>query len=68
MQGPVAVALGGWDLSWLAGGLSSAAAYALTGPRYHRKYLQVPGAEATPVSVQPRITDLPAATTAPAGL
>ena len=24
MQGPIAVALGGWDLSWLAGGLTSA--------------------------------------------
>jgi toxin CptA len=39
MQGPIAVALGGWDLSWLAGGLTSAAAYAILGPRAHRKYV-----------------------------
>ncbi len=32
MQGPIATALGGWDLSWLAGGLTSAASYALLGP------------------------------------
>ncbi|MCR1162961.1 cytosine permease [Paenarthrobacter sp. UW852] len=38
-QGPIAVALGGWDLSWLAGGLTSAAAYAVLGPRAHKKYL-----------------------------
>ena len=67
MQGPAAVALGGWDLSWLAGGLTSATAYALTGPRYHRKYLQAPGTETTPVSVPARITDLPT-TTAPVSL
>ena len=61
MQGPVAVALGGWDLSWLHGGLTSATAYALMGPRFHRKFLQVPGAaEAAPVSDLPRVTDLPA--------
>ena len=45
MQGPIAVALGGWDLSWLAGGLSSAAAYAVLGPRFHRKFLDVPDSE-----------------------
>ncbi|MET3370323.1 UNVERIFIED_CONTAM: toxin CptA [Jeotgalibacillus campisalis] len=39
MQGPVAVALGGWDLSWLAGGLTSAASYAVLGPRAHKKYV-----------------------------
>lgn len=39
MQGPIAVALGGWDLSWLAGGLTSAAAYAILGPRAHRKFI-----------------------------
>lgn len=39
MQGPIAVALGGWDLSWLAGGLTSAASYAVLGPRAHKKYL-----------------------------
>lgn len=63
MQGPIAVALGGWDLSWLAGGLSSATAYALMGPRYHRKYLQVPGTEATTEPAPARTAALPAATT-----
>lgn len=37
-QGPVASAMGGIDLSWLAGGLVSAALYALLGPRVHRRY------------------------------
>lgn len=49
MQGPIAVALGGRDLSWLAGGLSSAAAYALMGPRFHRKFLHLTSADATTV-------------------
>lgn len=49
MQGPIAVALGGWDLSWLAGGLSSAASYAILGPRVHRKFLA--GAGPQPVQV-----------------
>ena len=31
-QGPVAVAMGGVDLSWLAGGLTSAVLYAVLGP------------------------------------
>ena len=35
MQGPIATALGGWDFSWLAGGLASAASYALLGRRAH---------------------------------
>ncbi|MFJ2303643.1 purine-cytosine permease family protein [Streptomyces sp. NPDC087787] len=35
-QGPIAVALGGVDLSWLAGGLTSAAVYAVLGPRAAR--------------------------------
>ncbi|MFP5368414.1 MAG: cytosine permease, partial [Actinomycetes bacterium] len=39
-QGPIAVALGGWDLSWLAGGLASATSYAILGPRMHRKFLE----------------------------
>src|SRR6476659_9019824 len=42
MQGPIAVALGEWDLSWLAGGLASAGCYALLGPVYHRRHLDVP--------------------------
>ena len=37
MQGPIATALGGWDLSWLAGGLTSAASYALLGRRAHQR-------------------------------
>ena len=41
MQGPIAVALGGWDLSWLAGGLTSAGVYAVLGPRLHRQYVTV---------------------------
>jgi len=40
MQGPIAVALGGWDLSWLAGGLASATSYAILGPRMHRKFIE----------------------------
>lgn len=32
-QGPIAVAMGGVDLSWLAGGLTSAAVYAVLGPK-----------------------------------
>jgi toxin CptA len=39
MQGPIAVALGGWDLSWLAGGVTSAGVYAILGPRQHIRYL-----------------------------
>ncbi|MGY2747106.1 hypothetical protein ACVWZ8_004223 [Arthrobacter sp. UYCu723] len=69
MQGPIAVALGGWDLSWLAGGVASAGAYALMGPRFHRKFLHSPSAgEATSVSALPRVTDVSATTTAPVGL
>ena len=41
MQVPIAVALGGWDLSWLAGGLTSAGVYAVLGPRLHRQYVTV---------------------------
>jgi toxin CptA len=42
MQGPIAVALGGWDLSWLAGGLASATSYAILGPKMHRKFIDAP--------------------------
>lgn len=38
MQGPFAVAMGGLDLSWLAGGLTSASLYAVLGPRVHRRF------------------------------
>ena len=37
-QGPIAVAMGGLDLSWLAGGLTSATVYSILGPRIHRRY------------------------------
>ncbi|VXB85278.1 Cytosine/purine/uracil/thiamine/allantoin permease family protein [Arthrobacter sp. 9V] len=63
MQGPVAVALGGWDLSWLAGGLTSAASYAILGPRAHKKYLL---ADSNHVSVTAPSTAAPAAADAPA--
>ncbi|MDP9985378.1 MULTISPECIES: purine-cytosine permease family protein [Arthrobacter] len=59
MQGPIAVALGGWDLSWLAGGLTSAGVYAILGPRQHIRYL----------ALEPRIqaeAKSPAADTTPA--
>jgi toxin CptA len=67
MQGPIAVALGGWDLSWLAGGLASAGSYALLGPAYHRRHLD----SALPAETVAQATaDLKFATkpTAPAGL
>jgi toxin CptA len=38
LQGVAARAMGGLDLSWLAGGLSAAATYALIGGRVHRRY------------------------------
>jgi len=43
MQGPIAAAMGGIDLSWLAGGIVAAAVYAVLGPRVHARYL--PAAE-----------------------
>jgi toxin CptA len=42
LQGPASTAMGGVDLSWLAGGLTSAAAYALLGGRVHDRYAQTP--------------------------
>ena len=50
LQGPAARALGGVDLSWLAGGLVAAACYAILGPRVHRRYARAgvaPAASAT---------------------
>lgn len=38
LQGLGARALGGIDLSWLAGSIVSAACYAVVGPRMHRRY------------------------------
>jgi toxin CptA len=60
MQGPIAVALGGWDLSWLAGGVSSAACYAVLGPRVHRKHLPSANRQPAPEAV-PEATVLEAA-------
>lgn len=45
-QGPVAVALGGVDLSWLAGSVTSAAVYAVLGPIVAAKYDVVDSAPA----------------------
>ncbi|WP_285248388.1 cytosine permease [Pseudarthrobacter sp. efr-133-R2A-89] len=53
MQGPIAVALGGWDLSWLAGGLTSAGVYAILGPRQHIRYLAVKPRTANAVNPAP---------------
>jgi len=47
------VALGGWDLSWLAGGLASAASYAILGPKMHRKFI-----ESTPTPANQLPTEL----------
>ncbi|RAN70747.1 cytosine permease [Bacillus sp. SRB_336] len=38
MQGPIATAMGGIDLSWLGGGLVAAGVYAILGPRVHARY------------------------------
>ncbi|MDR7300270.1 purine-cytosine permease family protein [Haloactinomyces albus] len=48
-QGPIATAMGGIDLSWLAGGLVSATVYALLGPGIHRRY-QAQQAVSSPAS------------------
>jgi NCS1 nucleoside transporter family len=52
-QGPVAVAMGGVDLSWLAGGLTSALVYSLLGPVAAAKYDQVAAAQGAET---PRVT------------
>jgi toxin CptA len=65
MQGPIAVALGGWDLSWLAGGLSSAACYAVLGPRVHCRFLGSAGSEPVPAAVPDTVAS---PSTAPAAL
>ena len=48
MQGPIATAMGGIDLSWLAGGLVAAAVYGALGPMVHARYLPLPSAAAVP--------------------
>jgi toxin CptA len=47
-QGPIAVAMGGVDLSWLAGGVAAAAVYAVLGPIAAAPYATAPAAAATP--------------------
>ena len=66
MQGPIAVALGGWDLSWLAGGLASAGSYAILGPRFHRRHLDsaLPAATVAKATADLRFATQPGA---PAG-
>lgn len=61
-QGPVARAMGGADLSWLAGGLTSAAVYAVLGPIAARQQARqedgvVTGATNTATSPAPAVTD-----------
>jgi toxin CptA len=56
MQGPIAVALGGWDLSWLAGGLTSAGVYAILGPRQHIRYLALEPRTTKNVDAAPEAT------------
>ena len=63
MYGPIAVmqgfgsrALGGWDLSWLVGGITAAALYAVLGPRAHHQYSATQGTPAfvaTPPETRP---------------
>ncbi|MDI3405678.1 purine-cytosine permease family protein [Streptomyces cavernicola] len=52
-QGPAAVALGGVDLSWLAGGLTSAGVYAVLGPRAARRIPTAPPTQQTAASGRP---------------
>ena len=41
-QGPIAAAMGGVDLSWLAGSVTAAALYYLLGRKHARRYKQGP--------------------------
>ncbi|GAB3348476.1 MULTISPECIES: purine-cytosine permease family protein [Amycolatopsis] len=50
LQGPVAAALGGVDLSWLAGGAVAAALYTVLAPKAHRQSL---AAASVTTSAQP---------------
>jgi NCS1 nucleoside transporter family len=57
-QGPIAVGMGGVDLSWLAGGLTSAAVYAVLGPIVAAKYDAAPAASRAAAAPSPRgVTD-----------
>lgn len=50
LQGWASRAMGGVDLSWLAGGIAAAGVYAIVGPRAHRPYAIT--ASANPVSLR----------------
>jgi toxin CptA len=52
-QGPIAVAMGGVDLSWLAGGLTSAIVYAVLGPVTAKRYADPSPAEVRPAATLP---------------
>jgi purine-cytosine permease-like protein len=59
-QGPVAVAMGGVDLSWLAGAGVAAAVYAVLGPVVARKYAGLATATVpAPRVTEPVVADLP---------
>ena len=51
-QGPVAVAMNGVDLSWLAGGLTSACVYAVLGPIAATRYAAEPVAQTVVASTE----------------
>jgi nucleobase:cation symporter-1, NCS1 family len=52
MQGFASRALGGLDLSWLAGGLVAAALYAVLGPRPHQRYQDSAVLTPTPLATE----------------
>jgi toxin CptA len=61
-QGPIARAMGGVDLSWLAGGLVAGGVYAVLGPIVARKYdAAAPAAVPVPRTVATPVADLPEA-------
>jgi NCS1 family nucleobase:cation symporter-1 len=60
LQGFASRALGGLDLSWLAGGLSSAAAYALLGGRVFNRYAATVPALAEVPATAPAVAPAPA--------
>lgn len=58
-QGPIAVAMHGLDLSWLAGGLTSAAVYAAFGRSIHQRYAgtRLPAAPARSVPAETAVRE-----------
>lgn len=53
-QGPIATAMGGVDLSWLAGGVTAAVLYYLLGRKYALRYRQAAGRSAVFEGPKPR--------------